>query len=131
EVEDLGLEHLFAGESQELTGESGRAIGGLQDRARLLALGTVGQAAEEHLTVAGDHVQQVVEVVGHAAGQTADRFDLLRLPKLLLELAALRDVTEDGEVTAGKEVGARRELQLPDAAVGAHDAQLALGAALP
>src|SRR6185295_3806886 len=75
--------------------------------------------------------EEVVEVVGHAPGQSADGLDLLRLPELLLELAALGDVAEDGEVAAGKEVGARRELQLADAAVGPDDPQLALGAALP
>ena len=41
----------------------------------------------EHLGVAMDGHQQVVEVVRDAAGEPADRLHLLRLPQLLLTLA--------------------------------------------
>ena len=42
------------------------------------------------LGVAADHGQEVVEVVGDAAGEPPDRLELLRLPQLLLELACAR-----------------------------------------
>ena len=42
--------------------------------------------------VAADRGQHVVEVVGHAAGEPADRLELLALTKLLLEQLALGDV---------------------------------------
>ena len=35
---------------------------------------------------AGDSLQQIVEIMGDAAGQLADRFHLLRLAKRLLRL---------------------------------------------
>lgn len=35
------------------------------------------------MQVAGNHLQQVVEVMGHAAGEAADGFQLLRLAQLL------------------------------------------------
>src|ERR1019366_4821705 len=42
--------------------------------------------------IAGDHHQQVVEVVRNAAGETADRFHLLRLTELELQGAGLSNV---------------------------------------
>ena len=44
---------------------------------------------------ADDRSQQVVEIVGHAAGELADRFHLLCLPQVVLEAAALGDVASD------------------------------------
>src|SRR5207248_10333544 len=44
---------------------------------------------------AGDDREQVVEVVGYAARQPADGFELLRLAELLFQSAALGDVAED------------------------------------
>ena len=51
--------------------------------ARLGAL-VAGGFAGEQLQVAGDHLQQVVEVVGDAAGQLAHRLHLLGLAQRLL-----------------------------------------------
>ena len=48
----------------------------------------LGALARQH-HVAGDAGQDVVEVVRDAAGQLADRFHLLRLAQLALELGAL------------------------------------------
>ncbi len=47
-----------------------------------------GQLLAEHLAGAGDHLQEVVEVVGDAAGQLADRLHLLRLQQLDLAACA-------------------------------------------
>ena len=54
-----------------------------------------GRPAQQQLAVAVDDGQQVVEVVGHAAGQPADRLHLLRLPELLLQPPPLGDVLDD------------------------------------
>ena len=63
-----------------------------------LAVGIVGvEAVERHLAEADDGGQQVVEVVGDAAGQLPDRFHLLRLPELLLEPLQLGDVAREAD----------------------------------
>ena len=49
-------------------------------------------AVRHQLGVAANRGQQVVEVVGDAAGQPADRLHLLRLAQLILELHAIADV---------------------------------------
>ena len=50
---------------------------------------------EQELAVAGDDRQEVVEVVGDAAGQPADRLQLLGLPELLLEAPLLGHVLDE------------------------------------
>ena len=52
-------------------------------RCRIVAL----HGMQQELAVAGDGREQVVEVVGHAAGQPAHRLHLLGLPQLLLAAA--------------------------------------------
>ena len=47
----------------------------------------VGQVLLHQLGVAEDRLQQVVEVVGDAAGEPAQRGELLRLMQLVLDLA--------------------------------------------
>ena len=54
------------------------------------------QAGKQHLTVAGDNGQQVVEVVRHSTGQSPYRFHLLRLTDLLFQPFSLRYITRDG-----------------------------------
>ena len=49
-----------------------------------------GQAATQQLEAADDAGQHVVEVVGDAAGQLADRFHFLRLAQHFLVVAQLR-----------------------------------------
>ena len=44
--------------------------------------------------IAQDHRQQVVEVVGHSAGQLTNGFHLLRLPELRFQGPLFRDVPE-------------------------------------
>ena len=64
-----------------------RAAARLPDLLDVLPAGVVGrQVVEHHLAVAEDRAQQIVEVVGDAAGQPAHRFHLLRLAELLLRL---------------------------------------------
>ena len=60
----------------------------------------------EQLQVAGDDQQQIVEVVGDAAGELADRLHLLRLrqaplalPQRLLDMLAVAEVVDHaGEI---------------------------------
>ena len=54
-------------------------------------------AADQELAVAGDRREQVVEVVGDAAGEPADRLHLLRLAELRLDA---RDSVTLSNVTA-------------------------------
>ena len=73
---------LAAGEGQQLPGQAfaalGRGLDGL-DRARQFRV----EQPLEGLRIAADDYQQVVEVVGDAAGQFADGFHLLRHGELL------------------------------------------------
>ena len=52
-----------------------------------------------------DYGQQIIEIVRHAAGQSADRLHLLRLPQMVFELLTLRFVCLQGDAHAAK--GAR------------------------
>ena len=85
-----------------------RTLGKLQPARRLFFLGgpldfadllpaRIVQALglQEQLAVSQDARQQVVEVVGHASSQPADRLHLLRLLQLLLQVPAVRDVQDD------------------------------------
>ena len=83
-------------EGQELGGEVHRLVqrllGLLQHGERLLPL---VDRQLRHRDVAEDALQQVVEVVGDAAGERPDGLELLRLEPLLLEQLFLRDVREE------------------------------------
>ncbi len=87
-------------------------------------------AREGKLRVADDGGQRVVQVVRHAACETADRFELLRLPKLLLDPPAIGDVlhrpdqTRPPALLAADGVGALVDPALLP--VGADDAVLDL-----
>lgn len=80
-----------------------------------------------HLGVAQDHGEDVVEVVGDSAGEAPDRFHLLRLTKLLLDLPELGHVlgVDDDHVLRGRCI---RDHEPPDLVGGAHRSiDLALG----
>ena len=81
----MGCEDLLAAEGQELAGQAGGALGRPSGSApRYSRRGSSGaELAEQQLAVAHDDGQQVVEVVGDAAGQPAHRLHLLGLPQLL------------------------------------------------
>ena len=93
EVEDARLEHLLAGEREQLAGQVRRALAGPADLRDVLADRVVRrELGEGHVAVAEDRRQQVVEVVGDASGELADALHLLGLAELLFELPALGDV---------------------------------------
>ena len=74
EVEPLRLQDLAAAEGEELAGQLGRPLAGALDLLDLAPFGIVRvEAGEEQLAVAGDDGDQVVEVVGDAAGELAHR----------------------------------------------------------
>ena len=79
--------------------------------------------------VAADRGQHVVEVVSHAAGEPADRLELLALAKLLLEQLALGDVLghPDREVRLAVGVAHERDRKMGHdrAAVLGQEARLA------
>ncbi len=86
----FGPDHLMAAERQQLTRERGRALrrrGDFGGRRVERMLGP--QAAGDQFRVADDHRQQIVEVVRDAAGEAADRFELLRLMELRFEARVL------------------------------------------
>ncbi|MEH2525802.1 hypothetical protein V1288_003711 [Bradyrhizobium sp. AZCC 2176] len=51
----------------------------------------------DDLQIAADDREQIVEVVGHAAGQLPDRFHLLRLSKHVLGLAPIHTLLREGD----------------------------------
>ena len=77
----------------------GGQLGAVLDRvlgfAQHLALTRVIEAGLEHLEIAGDHRQKIIEVVRDAPGQLADRLHLLRLPELLLHFLAARQIANE------------------------------------
>ena len=74
------------------------------------------QPAPEPLETAQNHLQQVVEVVRHAAGELADRLHLLRLAQRFLDLFALLDLRLQRLVGRGQLLGAASQF-LIDAAL--------------
>ena len=104
QVGALRLQRLAPGEGQQAPGQGGGTIHrGARGDGEGHDVGAAGfQPLFDQLQAAADRLQQVVEVVGHPAGQLADRLHLLRLGQglarlvqRLLGLAALGDVAGD------------------------------------
>ena len=76
QVHRFGLQRLAAGERQQLAGEARaprhRADGVLQQLAQA-RIGQDGSIAGTEVQIGADHLQQIVEVMRHAAGQVAHR----------------------------------------------------------
>nr|GEU28338.1 hypothetical protein [Tanacetum cinerariifolium] len=102
DVDPLRLDGLLARKRQQLLGEAGAALGGALHAVDgpVLHLAVVDHA--QQVEAIGDHVEQVVEIMGDAARELADRFELLRLEQRFLGLRqrvlgqpALGDVARD------------------------------------
>ena len=99
DVEQRRLQHLLPAERQQLPGQRRGAVAGLLD---LLGIApqrvVVAQLPQQDLGVAADGLDQVVEVVGDAAGEAADRLHLLHALQtdLALEQPFLGDLAQDG-----------------------------------
>ncbi|MGX1341762.1 hypothetical protein AB7M73_007022 [Bradyrhizobium japonicum] len=89
DVDGLRPERLPAGEREKLPGQAGPALGGLDHPVHEPAATIRIGLAVEYVEATGDHHQQIVEVVRHPAGQLSDGFDLLGLPKRLLDPGTL------------------------------------------
>jgi hypothetical protein len=98
---------LLAAERQQLPGELGGALGGGRDQLDVAAEPVAdARLVAQDARAADDDGEQVVEVVGDAAGQAPDRVQALAVPQLVGEAVALRHVVDDHELG-----GAARELQ--------------------
>src|ERR1019366_1866902 len=96
EIERAGAADLAPSEGEQLLGEGGRALAGAANFLNRRSLGIVcRKVVEEHVAVAVDDGQQVVEVVGNAAGEASDGLHFLRLQQLFLQAAALRGIAQD------------------------------------
>ena len=86
----LGLERLATGEGKQALGQRRTALGALRRAVdQAFDRGVGRQALAQELEVAQHGGQQVVEVVRHAAGELADRFQLLHVAQLFLGALAL------------------------------------------
>ena len=85
EVERARLEDLLAAEGEQLARQRGRPLRGLAHEVEVAAEPVPRiERVRQQRAPADDHGEEVVEVVGDAAGELADRLHLLRLPELLL-----------------------------------------------
>ena len=83
------LHDLLAAEGQELARERHRALRRLLDQLDVAVHRLAGlEPAQQHVRPAGDHGEQVVEVVGDPAREPADRLHLLGLLELHLQARA-------------------------------------------
>ena len=86
-----GRDGLLATEGHQLTHDGRGVIRALLDFAHPLldALGCVDRVEvhDQELRVSGDRRQHVVEVVRHAARESAERLELTRLPQVFFTLA--------------------------------------------
>ena len=99
DVDFKGLQRLLAGKGQQMLGQIGAAFGGLVDQpGDGDEFGLLGDGFLQDADGAGDHGQDVVEVVRDAAGQLADRVHLLNMPQLGFRGALLRQVAADEEM---------------------------------
>ncbi len=98
QVEQLQLERLLAAEHEQLSRQGARALRGVHDLLERLVEPT-GLAAT-HLgdrCVAGNHREQIVEVVGNARCEMPDGLEPLRVRKLLPRALVFRHVEREAD----------------------------------
>lgn len=90
DVEGLRIERLNAGKRQQPANERRRAIGAVHRRVdqRVEPPFVSAELAPQYVEARDDDAEHVVEVMRNAAGEMAERFELLRLAKLRFERAA-------------------------------------------
>ena len=91
DVDRLGLELLDARKRQQLRGQLGAALGGLEGVLGQARDARIGGARPDQVEIADHRGEQIVEIVRQPAGQLPDRFHLLRLHQRRLGLPALGD----------------------------------------
>ena len=119
EIGRLWVERLAAPEGEEPLGELGAELGGLLRLDEDFAMLRDREPLLQHLEIAGDHRQKIVEIMGNAAGKLADGFHLLGLPEVLLHFDARRQVPDEAgeDMCPAKLHLADRELHRKDGAV--------------
>ena len=127
------LRARLAGEGQQLARQGRRPLGEVHDVLQKLAHGRAGVfLAQRQRGIAVDAGQQIVELVGHAAGQGADALHFLGLEKLPLQLLMFGHVAVDADEMRWPPIridnGRNRQRSLKLAAVLAAVGQLALPA---
>ena len=119
-IEDRRRQELLPAEREQLARQRCGAHSGLLDflhgRRHFVV---VAEQLERDLAVPHDGGEQVVEVVRNAARELADRFHLLRVPELVLELRAFRHIVgeHDGRLAAGDRHQHRADLDGDECAV--------------
>src|SRR5262249_39577981 len=86
-VEGLRIERLTTGKGQQAVGEGRRAVGAGEsavDESIEFPGFAAADAPLQDAEGTGDALQEVVEVVGDAAGELTEGFHLLRLAQLIL-----------------------------------------------
>ena len=84
-IEDGGLQHLAPAEREQLAGEAGGRLSGARDLPHMGAqLLIVPNLPRHHLGVAENRREQVVEIMGDAAGELTDGIHLVGVPELRL-----------------------------------------------
>ncbi len=84
-VEDARIERLAAREGEQLAGELGGAVGRVRNGVDVAAAPVFGEIAPSRRSRRrADDRQEIVEVMGDAAGELADALHLLRVPQGLL-----------------------------------------------
>ena len=98
QVEDFRSQHLLAREGQKLSRQPRRALTRFANLFEIFVPGMpLSRLGEQNIAVTQNRRQDVVEVVCHAAGEPPDRFHLLGLDQLRLELLALGHVLNDSD----------------------------------
>src|SRR5579883_3100089 len=97
QIERFRIERLAPAESEQAAGENSRplhAAHGAMDETQHRRIFR-RQMSFQRFDIPANHGEEIVEVVGDAAGELADRFHLLRLPKLFLRRAAFGEIPGD------------------------------------
>nr|GEU28229.1 hypothetical protein [Tanacetum cinerariifolium] len=123
DLDHLGRQRLAPGERQQVAGQAGAALdAGQRIVEPALDVGPVVHQRRDQLQITRDNLQQIIEIVRHAAGQLADGFHFLGLLQRRLGAAhgvgllqVGRDVAADGVNKTG--VGRCRPRQAAVAAV--------------
>ena len=96
EIDRLGPQRLTPREGQQLVGEAFAAARRRQcGLAQLLTLGCVVGRAKDDVEGPDHHRQQIIEVMGHAAGQPPDRLHSLGMHQVGLGLGLFREGLTD------------------------------------
>ncbi|OPZ59572.1 MAG: hypothetical protein BWY86_01187 [Candidatus Aminicenantes bacterium ADurb.Bin508] len=127
-VQGLGSEDLTTAEGQKLSDQAGGSISRFSDHLQGRKEGAllVG-LLQDQLGVTVDDLKEVVEVMGHPAGELPDRLHLLFLPQLLLQSLPLRSVPHDPDQTLQLPIlveGRAGGVDITDSSVGRKDPEL-------